>query len=153
MEALVNEPVAVYGQSTRSSEIKRSPSLRHDSSIYFSKASGFSDVVSEMIQKLSRLNELLPNWDSYHADAPSPVAIHNALFFLIKNHSLALPFYFLAPGVNGEVMIEFKNGTRAAELYFLADGSNEIILFENDEVVLESNLSEDFRRLIQFFNP
>lgn len=153
MEALVNEPVAVYSQSTRSSEIKRSPSLRQESSIFLSTPSGFSDVVSEMIQKLNRLSELLPNWDSYNADAPSPSALGNALSFLIENHSLSLPFYFLAPGVNGEVMIEFKNGKRAAELYFLPDGTNEFFLFEDDEDVLENNLNEGFRILIHFLNP
>lgn len=153
MEVLANEPGAVYGQSTRSSEIKRSTSFPNDSSIFLSKPGGFSDVVSEMIQKLNRLSELLPNWDSYNADAPSQNAVTNALSFLVNNYYLDLPFYFLAPGVNGEVMIEFKKGTHAAELYFLPDGSDELILFESDEVKLEGDLNQGIRQLIKFFNP
>ena len=81
------------------------------------------------------------------------VAVANARSFIIDNHSLSLPFYFFAPGVNGEVMIEFKNGKRAAELYFLADGTNEFFLFVDDEDVLESILNEGFRLLIHFLNP
>lgn len=106
-----------------------------------------------MIQKLNEIELLAQNWDSYQAAAPSTVAVANARSFIIDNRSLSLPFYFLALGINGEVMIEFKNGNRAAELYFLADGTDEFFLFEDDEDVLESNLDKGFRLLIHFLNP
>lgn len=153
MEVLINEPTAIYSQSTRVAETKRIFSIRNDSSIFLSRPTEFSEIVAVMIQKLSRLHTLSENWDSYHADAPSPVAISNAQYFLIDNHYLSLPFYFLAPGVNGEVMIEFKKGILAAELYFLPDGTDELIHFEGDEVKFEGTLSEGFKRLIAFFNP
>ena len=153
MQALVNEPAASYGQSTTAPNISSFFSLGQHSSIYLSKQSGFSDRIAEMIQKLNRIKQLSKNWDSYRADAPSPVALANAQSFLIDNHDLALPFYFLAPGVNGEVMIEFKQETKAAELYFLPDGENEFVLFEEDEVFLEANLNDNFHQLLDFFNP
>lgn len=153
MEALANEPAAIYGKSSTSTEIESSFSLRQNSSIFLSKRSAFSDEVAEMILKLNRLIALSKNWDSYNADAPSQIAIANALSFLVNNYYLDLPFYFLAPGVNGEVMIEFKNDELAAELYFLPDGTDEFILFEADELKIESNLNEGFHELIQFLNP
>ncbi|NJL14807.1 MAG: hypothetical protein HC913_18605 [Microscillaceae bacterium] len=89
-----------------------------------------SDRVVEMFQKLNRIEQLRSNWDSYDAIPPSSTAIDLARSFLIKNHGLSLPFYFLAPGVNGEVMIEFSNPPKAAELYFLPDGQDELILLQ-----------------------
>lgn len=106
-----------------------------------------------MLQKLNDIQHLPQNWDSYQADAPSAEAVANVRSFINDNRFHDLPFYFLAPSVNGEIMIEFKNGKRAAELYFLPDGTNEFFLFEDDEDVLESNLNEGFRILIHFLNP
>lgn len=153
MQALVNEPAVIYGQSTTVGELGTLYPFDQYSSIFLSKQIGFSDKVAEMIKKLDRINELSQNWDSYGAEAPSSVSIANAQSFLIENHLLALPFYFLAPGVNGEIMIEFAQGAEAAELYFLPDGKNEFLLFEDDEVIMEGNLKDNFRKLLDFFNP
>lgn len=153
MSALVNEPVMPYGQAITQPFIGGFFALDlGSSSIYLSPRKGFSDRIAEMFQKLKRIGQLSPNWDTYQAAAPSPRAIADARNFLIENHTLALPFYFLAPGVNGEVMIEFQKNDRSAELYFLPDGQTELILFENDEVALEGNLDLHFRQLLNFFN-
>lgn len=153
MEALVNEPVMPYGQAITQPYIGGFFTLESgSSSIYLSPQKGFSDRIAEMFQKLNRIGQLSQNWDSYQAEAPSPAAIANARNFLIDNHALALPFYFLAPGVNGEIMIEFQKGNRAAELYFLPDSQTELILFEEDEVTLEGNLTDHFCDLLNFFN-
>lgn len=153
MTALVNEPAAAYCQPMTSSMIGGVFSRGGSSSIYLSKPEVFSDQIAEMIQKLNRLKHLEQNWDSYEANPPAPTAIANSLSFLIDNHTLALPFYFLAPDVNGEIMIEFKQDNKAAELYFLPDGENELLLFTDDKMVAESNLNEGFHRLLDFFNP
>lgn len=153
MEVLAHEPAVIYGKSSTINVIESSFSLRQNSSIFLSKKSSFPDIISEMILKLNRLMMLSKNWDSYNADAPSELAIANALSFLVNNYYLDLPFYFLAPGVNGEVMIEFKAGNLAAELFFLPDGTDEFVLFDDDEVKYEGNLGEDFSSLIQFLNP
>ena len=153
MGVLLNEPEAIYAQSTTKFGSQRSFSFHTDSSIFLSKGTVISDQVAEMNLKLNRLASLPQNWDNYQADAPASIAITHAQSFLKQNHFLDLPFYFLAPGVNGEVMIEFKKGTYSAELYFLPDGTDELILFEGDEVKFEGMLSEDFRLLISFFNP
>src|SRR5690554_4929141 len=114
MQALVNEPTISRGPSTTASNISSFFSLRHQSSVYFDAQVGFSDRIAEMILKLNRVKKLPKNWDSYQAEPPSPIAVANAQAFLIDNHKLALPFYFLAPGVDGEVMVEFKLENRAA---------------------------------------
>ncbi len=153
MQALVNEPTALYGQSTTASfDAEFMPSARYSSSIYLSNDSRFPDHIAAMFQKLNRLAALPKAWDSYRAEAPSPVALDEARSFIIHNYMLDLPFYFLAPGVNGEVMIEFQKGTKAAELYFLPDGQCELILFKDDEVEREGDLENNLRELIDFFS-
>lgn len=153
MQALVNEPAMPYGQATTQPSIGGFFSMESgSSSIYLSPQIGFSDRIAELFQKLNRIGKLAHNWDSYQAAAPSPAAITKARNFLIDNHTLALPFYFLAPGVNGEILIEFQEDGRSAELYFLPDGQTELILFEKDEVALEGSLAHHFRDLLDFFN-
>lgn len=156
MQALVSEPTATYGETTTPSLREEFPTQKgKSSSIYFSRLNRFPENIAEMFQKLNRLSHLSENWDSYSAEPPSPASIAEARTFLIENHMIDLPFYFLAPGVKGEVMLEFQKESKAAELYFLPTGQNELILFKDDEVELEGNLKENFRKLIDFFqsNP
>lgn len=152
MQALVNEPTATYSQSNTSTFEVEFPTWGWlPSSIYFSEPISFPDNIAEMFRKLDRIVRLPANWDSYSASPPSPAAVAKARSFLMDNHMLDLPFYFLAPGVNGEIMIEFQKGNRAAELYFMPNGENELILFKDDEVEREGDLNEDFREFIDFF--
>lgn len=152
MQALVNEPTVPYGQSTTSSfDADFTAPEQYSSSIYLSRAYHFPDHIAAMFQKLNRLEAFQDGWDSYQAEAPSPTALDEARSFLIQNYMLDLPFYFLAPGVNGEVMIEFQKGNKAAELYFLPDGQSELILFMEDEVGLKGDLDHHFREFIDFF--
>ncbi|TVR89366.1 MAG: hypothetical protein EA411_02560 [Saprospirales bacterium] len=152
MKVFLNEPAESYGEATTASRIGSIFSPSRNSSIYLSQPQYFPDKVAEMIRKLQRLKSLPPGWDSYSADAPSPVAVALAESFLVENYYLANLFYFLAPGVKGEIMIEFKKGDKAAELYFLPDGANELILYDKDAAVMEGNLNDHFKNLIAFFN-
>ncbi len=105
----------------------------------------------DMISRLERMNDLRYNWNSYGADAPSSLAIKHAIKFILENQRFSLPYYFTAPGVNGEVMIELKKQDRVAEIYFWEDHSTELLLFENEQVVLEGALKTDYQKLLQFF--
>ena len=63
-----------------------------------------------------------------------------------------LPLYFVAPGPNGEVVIEFRHGNREAAAYFNTDGSTELILNEGNHFVLEGTLEENYKDLLSFNN-
>lgn len=154
MEALLNEPASVSGETGNSIRFKgeTSSSYLGKSSTVFGGRNSLSEAARSMLEKLLGFENLPENWDSYGAAPPAPVALKNAQAFIYENHFLALPFYFIAPGVNGEVMIEFKQGQRSAELYFNDDGSNELLLFQNDEVIQEADLDQCFSELIEFFN-
>lgn len=156
MEALIKQqqiPTS-YGDTGSSITFKSLSdiwSIEGISTIFFEETT-FPQEVAQLLQKLDRIEHLEHNWNGYNAAAPSAQAIQNARDFIISNRRLALPFYFISPGVNGEIMLEFNQENRAAELYFNSDGTTELILFENDDTFLESNLSENFQTLIEFFN-
>lgn len=123
-------------------------------STVFPKRTGIRSRVQELWLKVERFRALQENWDSYGALPPSKTAIDSAIDFLRKVNQTQLPLYFAAPGVNEEVMVEFKGeGAKAAEVYFNPDGSTELLLFQDDEVELEGDLEENYPDLIQFFKP
>lgn len=104
------------------------------------------------IAKVSSFANLKENWDSYGAVVPKDIAISNANDFIYQMDSIGLHPYFVAPGKNGEVMIEFKNENRAAEIYFNPDGTNELLLFTNNEVIFEGSIEQSRDRLFEFIN-
>lgn len=112
----------------------------------------FPGEITDFIQKLNDFGRLKDNWDSYGAEVPSKISIKNARRFLLDNAHVALQFYFVSPGVNGEIMIELKNGNKSAEIYFLPDASTELVMFEGDDCIFEGSLSKAFSTLIRFLN-
>ncbi len=151
---VLQEPKGAYGGPVLSTVVqpKELVMLGGDSSIYLSKPRYFPPAVASLLQKLSRLAALKENWDSYGAETPSAEAVQAATDFIVGHFTLDLPFYFIAPGVNGEIMLEMSRGNKAAEIYFNADGSAEVLMFENDEVYREGALEDNFTELINFFN-
>ena len=70
----------------------------------------------------------------------------------MDNAFISLPFYFTAPGLNGEIILEYQQDDKSAELFFNADGSTELLLFKHDHCALETNLKQGLSTLINFFN-
>ncbi len=94
---------------------------------------------------------LQTNRDSYDAKKPSLSAISSAQRFLMDYRRLDLPCYFTSPGVNGEVVLEFKAGNKSAEIYFNPDGSPDFYFYDGINLVnsLESGFA--LNQLIQHF--
>jgi hypothetical protein len=122
-----------------------------NSTVYVSP-SRLEGINRDLVSRLDRMSALPSNWDGYGAEAPSPISIKNAIRFIIDSGRFGLPYYFVAPGVNGEVMVEFKKNTKAAEIFFWNDNSAELLLYENENVVLESSLADNYNKLLSFFN-
>src|SRR5690606_37293658 len=107
------------------------------SSTVFENSAEEESLIKDLLIKLDSFGRLQEGWDGYQANPPSKSAIQHAKKFLTDNIGTILPFYFTAPGVNGEVMIECKNGEKAAELCFNADGTTELLLFVNNDLIQE----------------
>jgi len=154
MEALVNDTFQIEGNVNGSTKFL---SFHNERNHYSRKTISpvivtFESSIIPFIQKLNAFSSLEQGWDGYNAEKPDINAINAAKNFLMVNQQFALPFYFIAPGVNAEIMLEFKDGNKGAELYFNSNDSTELLLFDNDEVKFEGPLENNFEQLIQFFN-
>lgn len=121
--------------------------------VYNSFAStSFSEEAKQMINRLRGFRSLEENWDSYGAIPPKPVTIESAIRFVKKADKNLLPFFFAAPGPNGELVIEFKKGNKEAAAYFNPEGTTELILSENNQTRLEGPLEDNYKNLLTFIN-
>lgn len=149
MKALTVERRNIYSQSSGSILLdgvfreyvpECSPETGSVHYYYFDKP---SLETRKTIIKIQEFIKLKVNWDSYGAIPPAMLAIKNAKDFLLKTETKNLPVYFVAPGRNGEVLIELNGEqNKTAELYFNADGSIEMLLFESDDCIFEGEYSE-----------
>ncbi|MBK8565776.1 MAG: hypothetical protein IPN76_21145 [Saprospiraceae bacterium] len=112
-----------------------------------------SQAAKSALEKVEKLKALAPNWDSYQADPPSPVAIASSQVFIKRADEDGMRVYFVAPGRNGEVLVEFKgpNG-KAAEIYFEPQGAAEVLLYDQEECVHEGSLNDNYEKLTHFLN-
>lgn len=155
MEALVSNSFNINGNAASSTKFWNSHGVggvRYSKSMVFPVIISFSNRVAHLIQKLNAFSTLEPGWNSYNAEKISETSINAALSFLRENHQYALPFYFVAPGINGEVLLELKQENKAAEIYFNPDFSKELIMFVDNEVTFEGDLETHVDQLMHFFN-
>ena len=109
-----------------------------------------SDTARQMIGRAEKFKQLNYGWDSYNALTPFITAISNAKDFIRQCDRDNLPLYFVAPGRNGEVLVELKGSEgKAAEAYFNADGSSELLLFKDEECIYEGAFN--YVKLLTFF--
>lgn len=62
-----------------------------------------------------------------------------------------MPFFFTAPGPNGEIVLELKRLNKAVEIYFYADAPSDFVLFDGDQIVEEGLTEANLQKIIQFF--
>jgi hypothetical protein len=92
-----------------------------------------SAKAKEFIRKLHTYKNLPENWDSNGAVAPEEQIVLKACLLILSTDDLDLPLYFVAPGPNGEVVVDYKNGINAAEVFLNEDGTEEMILYKGKE--------------------
>jgi hypothetical protein len=99
----------------------------------------------EALFRLDRFGELKPNWDSYNAEVPSRKAMETSEKFIIRLDRKGIPPYFVSPGPNGDVMVQYKcdNG-HEAEIWFEKDGSSTMLLITPDNQPYEAALDLEF---------
>jgi len=120
--------------------------------IYTSFFLPLSSPAKEFITKLQSFKSLTPDWDSYGAMPPPAESIDRAIALINKADRNLLPIYFVAPGPNGEVVVEFKKGNKEAAAYINRDGSTELLLHEGNNYVLEGTLEENYKNLLSYIN-
>lgn len=99
----------------------------------------------EALFRLDRFRELRPNWDSYNAAVLSKAALEAAERFIIRLDRKGIPPYFVSPGPNGDVLVQYKcdNG-HEAEIWFEKDGSSDMLLITPGKPHYEAALDLEF---------
>lgn len=103
--------------------------------------SGPSLKAREILKKVLHYKFLVANWDGNNAVPPLYETVDKAFAFVSAADDYDLPFYFTAPGPNGEIIIEFKQGTKTAEVYFNEDHTTEMILYNGQEQTCLDDIS------------
>lgn len=120
--------------------------------VYTSFYSQLSSTAREFITKLQSFKSLNQNWDSYGAIPPSAESVDQAISLVKKADGNLLPLYFVAPGPNGEIVVEFKKNNKEAAAYIHPDGSTELLLHEGNNYILEGTLEGHYKNLLAFIN-
>lgn len=107
-------------------------------------------VFHSLLGKLNDFEKMDENWDGYGALKPSRKAISQVRNFIMDSIYLELPFYFVSPSVNGEIILEFKKDSKSAEIYFNEDRDPELLLFDGLNCVGE-DLELIVNTIISFF--
>jgi len=130
-----------------------SPSIGKGSTVvvYIPLSAPLSSNAKKHFTKLESFINLEENWDSYGANPVSPSSIYDALKFICFADYNSWQVYFVAPGKNGDVLVELKvqNGL-AAEIYFNPDHSKELLIFQEDDCLYEGEF--DPKVLVQYFD-
>lgn len=106
----------------------------------------------EALFRLDRFKELKPNWDSYEAEVPAEMTVEAARKFILRMDRKAISPYFVSPGPNGDVLVQYKcdNG-HEAEIWFEDDGSTTMLLITPNQAPYEALLDMEF--LLEHLRP
>ena len=97
-----------------------------------------SDKAREALFRLSRFTGLKENWDSYGAAVPKAMTVLEAKRFVQSMDRMGFEPYFVSPGPNGEVMVEYRtDDSREAQVHFNEDGSQELLLVAGSDYPYE----------------
>lgn len=99
----------------------------------------------EALFRLDRFSELAPNWDGYHAAVPEAATLYAAEKFIVRLDRRGIPPYFISPGPNGDVLIQYKcpNG-HEAEVWIEGSGASTMLLITPDKPPYEASIDMDF---------
>lgn len=99
-----------------------------------------SDYAKQLISKVEKFRNLKNDFDTYEADKISPASAEAAIRLIKESDRNNLPLYFVAPGRNGDILVEFKNKEgKSAEIYVNPDGTRELLMYQNENCIYEGD--------------
>lgn len=136
-DILISEPGRIAKTSTIFTE-------REDAPVTSLKA-------RKIIAKLKSFQTLDYDWDSYGAEQPNQKCIKRSVSLVQELDAEAVTPFFVAPGPNGEILLEFKSDACEAEIYINDDGTDHILLYRDEECIFEGPLNAYFQEFIRIF--
>lgn len=97
----------------------------------------------EALFRLQRFHELKEDWDSYGATVPKAMTILASKQFVQAMDRRGLEPYFVSPGPNGELMVEYsaENGLEI-EVHFNGDGSRHLLVMDDDTILYDGPFAD-----------
>lgn len=114
-----------------------------------------TSLLNARIEKLlSEISELQDNWDGDDAAAPKKETITNAknIFWFLSSRGQAI--YHVAPGPNGEIMMDIRNsnGTGSLEIVFYFGRTTLVYFPENGSPTQDAFSKEGFIKYLELLN-
>ena len=95
----------------------------------------------QVMEKLTALSKLRKNWDGYGAGPISPNTIDNVKAVALQQWLWNFSLWQIAPGVNGDIFINFKGKKKQASIVI---GPDVFSYFVEDETSLEGEENLEF---------
>lgn len=103
---------------------------------------------------LSEFEQLQNNWDNDDALAPSKSAIRMANYTSKLLSNCGQPIYHVAPGPNGEIMLDIRNSdlTKSLELIFYSERSVAVYFPKEGKPFQKDFVINDLQSLLSWLN-
>jgi len=103
---------------------------------------GLSVTAGNMVEELKSYFGLGENWNGEDAKPPDKDTIIRAISFVKKADIDNLMLHFVAPGPEGEILIELKREDAEAEVYFETEWTTYAHIYNGDKCIDEGELDE-----------
>lgn len=97
------------------------------------------------IKTIQSLGLLEKGWDSYGAEKPSYEAITKAISFALWLSERDVEIFFVAPTLDGDILMEIKNFDAAVEFIFSNNQPDKVLGWWNNEVMQSAQLNDTTR--------
>jgi len=101
--------------------------------VFSAETNSFPNLNEREIQLLQEYKLLKDNWDGDEAKAPGKFPILIAEFLVKSLQSAGQKVFHVAPGPNGEVLIDLRNKSKSIELLFYETKSNFVLFSDLEE--------------------
>lgn len=107
-----------------------------------------SDNASAAVRKLQSFRQLNTDWDSYGAAKPSGTAITEAIHLVRSLDRVGKAVYFVAPGPDGEILVELRQAEQSVEVYFDEEGMGSYLIFDNGNLLHQPSAFQNVYQLL-----
>jgi hypothetical protein len=115
-------------------------------SIILSKHMGINSGFLDVLESFRMLRQ---NWDSYGGDAPNNEVIDIAISFIKQLQLRNQPVYQVAPGPDGEIMVELRSGEKSIEFLFYRNRTKYVDFTNPDAPKQAPYSAESLSRLLE----
>ena len=104
------------------------------------------------IEAIQLFKNLYDNWDEQDAIAPSENTIQAAITFANQMTVARQKIYHVAPGPNGEILIDLRNKDKSIEVLFYPEKTKYVTIAESEAPTQGLLTLENLKNLLHWLN-